>query len=95
MKDKFVKKLTNMFTEKHYILTENTKSNKSYLPYHRLKFEISNVSRVQIIERINLKWDWEIITRIDNIIDGRCYNKELNPDISVSQLFDLSIKEEL
>ena len=94
MRKKFVKKLTELFNDKHYILTQEEKDFKAFLPYHRLKFEIGNVSRVQIVERVNHSGEWEIATRIDNIIDGRNYPKELHPDISVEQLFELAIKEE-
>jgi hypothetical protein len=95
MRKRFVKKLTELFNDNHYILTKDKKDYKAFMPYHRLHFEIPNMSRVQIIERVNYNLNWEIVTRIDNLIDNRSYTKELDIEISLKQLFELSIKEEL
>jgi hypothetical protein len=95
MRKKDVKRLTKMFNNIHYVLEKEVKDFKAFMPYHRLKFEIPNVSRVQIVERFTYSNEVEIATRIDNLIDNRSYEKFLNPNISMEQLFKLSIKEEL
>jgi hypothetical protein len=95
MDKRFVKKLTKLFNDKHYVLIKEEKSDGKSMPYHRVHFEIPNISKVQIIERFNYSGLWEIATRTDNIIDGSLYRREVHPDINVELLFNLCIKEKL